>query len=413
MLAVPNRTDSGDQFQVRIDHAWSNNQKTSFYYYFDNDHLVDPYAKFQAAGATLGNFPGVFDTKVQQFNVTHTSTIGSTSVNEFRFSYFREAQPKFNSPSRTNSIQASCIGINPALASACFGGGSDTPLFDNSGNPLGTNPDFGIHTGLGAGNEGVPYIAVDGGFVTGNNFEGQLPQTGQTFQFSDNFSKIVGNHSFKFGADVRRQEFDQLLFFNVNGSYTFTSSTGAPTGNDLGFADSYADYLLGLPNLYTQGSAQHELVRSNSLYLFAQDSWKIKPNLTVNYGLRWEINTPLSDIGQKVQTFRPGQVSTIYPCQLSADNPLSQQFGTGPGSCDAAGVTPVGLVFPGDKGVPKGPHQYLLQRFCAASRHQLEPGLARWLAFQVERRAQQNEHQRRLRHLLQSHRTTGARTVQR
>ena len=354
IITVPNKTDSGDQFQVRIDHNWSNNQKTSIYYYFDNDHTVDPYAKFQAAGATLGNFPGVFDTKVQQLNATHTSTIGSTSVNEFRFSYFREAQPKFNTPSRTNSIQASCVGLSAALASACFGGGSDTPLVDDSGNPLGTNPDFGIHTGLGASKEGLPYISVDGGFVTGNNFEGQLPQTGQTFQVSDNFSKIIGNHSLKFGADFRRQEFDQLLFFNVNGSYTFTSSTGAPTGNDLGFADSYADYLLGLPNLYTQGSAQHELVRSNSIYLFAQDSWKIRPNLTLNYGLRWELNTPLSDIGQKVQTFRPGQVSTIYPCQLSADDPLSAQFGTGPGSCDAAGVTPVGLVFPGDKGVPKG-----------------------------------------------------------
>lgn len=354
VITVPNRTDSGDQFQVRVDHNWSNNQKTSIYYYFDNDHTVDPYAKFQAAGATLGNFPGVFDTKVQQLNATHTSTIGSTSVNEFRFSYFREAQPKFNTPSRTNAIQASCVGLSASLANACFGGGSDTPLFDDSGNALGTNPDFGIHTGLGPGKEGLPYISVDGGFVTGNNFEGQLPQTGQTFQVSDNFSKIIGNHSLKFGADFRRQEFDQLLFFNVNGSYTFTSSTGAPTGNDLGFADSYADYLLGLPNLYTQGSAQHELVRSNSIYLFAQDSWKIRPNLTLNYGLRWELNTPLSDIGQKVQTFRPGQVSTIYPCQLSADNPLSAQFGTGPGSCDAAGVTPVGLVFPGDKGVPKG-----------------------------------------------------------
>jgi outer membrane receptor protein involved in Fe transport len=351
LLTVPNRTETGDQAQGRFDYLWNNNQKTSVYYYFDKDHLVDPYAKFQAGGATLGNFPGVFDTTVQQLNATHTSTIGSTSVNEFRFSYFREAQPKFNTPTRTNSIQASCPGLD---ASVCFGGSSTSPLIDNSGNALGSNPDYGIHTGLGSNVEGLPYINVNGGFATGNNFEGQLPQTGQTFQFSDNFSKIIGTHSLKFGADYRNQQFNQLLYFNINGSYTFTSSTGAPTGNDLGFADSYADYLLGLPNLYTQGSAQHELVRSNSIYLFAQDSWKIKPNVTLNYGLRWEMNTPLSDIGQKVQTFRPGQVSTVYPCQLSADNPLSQQFGTGPGSCDAAGVTPVGLVFPGDKGVPKG-----------------------------------------------------------
>jgi hypothetical protein len=368
VIVVPNKRDSGDQFQIKVDHNFSNSQKTSVYYYFDNDNLNDPYAKFQAAGATLGNFPGLFDTRTQQLNVTHTSTIGATAVNEFRFTYFREAQPKFNTPSRTNSIQASCVGGTAVVTASCFTGTSDTALVDDSGNPLGTSPDYGIHTGLGAKNEGLPYIAVNGGFVIGNNFEGQLPQTGQTFQISDNFSKIFGNHSLKFGGDFRNQHFDQLLYYNVNGSYTFTSDSNicgpanpnlppncSPvSSNDLGYTDSYADYLLGLPNLYTQGSAQHELVRSNSIYLFIQDSWKIKPNVTLNYGLRWEVNTPLTDIGQKVQTFRPGQVSTIYPCQLSADDPLSATYGTGPGSCDAAGVTPVGLVFPGDKGVPKG-----------------------------------------------------------
>jgi len=355
IIQVPNRRNSGDQFQVKIDHVFSNNQKTVIYYYYDNDHLLDPYAKFQAAGATLGNFPGVFDTKTQQINVTHTSTIGSTSVNEFRFSYFREAQPKFNTPTRNNLVQSSCAGGNPVVVASCFTGASDTALVSDAGVPLGSNPDYGIHPTLGAGKEGVPYINVSGGFATGNNFEGQLPQTGQTFQFSDNFSKIIGNHSLKFGGDYRNQRFDQLLYFNVNGSYTFTSSTTGPTGNDLGFTDAYADYLLGIPNLYTQGSAQHELVRSNSVYLFAQDSWKIKPNLTLNYGLRWEVNTPLTDIGKKVQTFRPGQNSTIFPCQLSAKSiAYFQGFGIANPDCNNTGVQPTGLVVPGDKGVPNG-----------------------------------------------------------
>src|SRR5207248_5770323 len=57
------------------------------------------------------------------------------------------------------------------------------------------------------------------------------------------------------------------------------------------------------------GSANTELVRSTSLYLFAQDSWKFKPNVSLNYGLRWEMNTPLTDIGKKVQRFNPGQRS--------------------------------------------------------------------------------------------------------
>jgi Carboxypeptidase regulatory-like domain len=345
---TPNKRDRGDQFQLRVDHSFNNNQKTAIYYYFDDDNTLDPFAKFQASGATTGNFPGVYATRTQQINVTHTSTIGPTAVNEFRFSYFREGQLKFDTPTKTGTIQSSCG--TGAAAAFCFTGTSDTTLVDDTGAPVGTSPDFGLHSGLGSKIEGVPFIGVSGGFSIGNNFNGQLPQIGNTFQFTDNYSKIIGNHSLKFGGDVRFQRFDQLLYFDVNGDLTFTSSTTSPVGNDLGFSDAYPDYLLGLGNSFFQGSAQHELVRSTSVYLFAQDSWKIKPNVTLNYGLRWEMNTPLTDIGKKVQTFRAGQVSTIYPCTLPSSNPL---FVTGSvENCDAAGVTPVGLVFPGDKGVP-------------------------------------------------------------
>ncbi|MGB7284860.1 MAG: hypothetical protein WBE13_21540, partial [Candidatus Acidiferrum sp.] len=191
------------------------------------------------------------------------------------------------------------------------------------------------------------------GFSIGNNYNGQLPQVGNTYQFSDNYSKILGRHSLKFGADTRYQMFNQLLYFDVNGDLSFLSSTSSPEGDDLGYSDAYPDYLLGLGNSYFQGSAQHELVRSTSVYLFVQDSWKLKSNVTLNYGLRWEMNTPLTDIGQKVQTFRPGEVSTIYPCSLAPSNPLYATYGGGEAGCNAAGVTPVGLVFPGDKGVPE------------------------------------------------------------
>jgi Carboxypeptidase regulatory-like domain len=346
---TPNKTDRGDQFQIRVDHNWSNNQKTAFYYYFDDDNTLDPFAKFQASGATTGNFPGVYATRTQQLNATHTSTIGSTAVNEFRVSYFREGQLKFDTPTRTNSIQASCG--TGAAAAFCFTGTSDTPLIDDNGNLLGTNPDFGLHSGLGASKEGVPFISVDGGFSIGNNYNGQLPQTGNTYQFSDNYSKIIGTHSLKFGADARYQMFNQLLYFDVNGDLSFLSSNSAPTGDDLGYSDGYPDYFLGLGNDFFQGSAQHELVRSTSIYLYAQDSWKIKPNVTFNYGIRWEMNTPLTDIGKKVQTFRPGQDSTIYPCTLPITSPLYVAGSVT--TCDEAGVTPVGLVFPGDKGVPE------------------------------------------------------------
>jgi len=342
--AAPNKIDNGDQFSVRVDHDLTKNQKLSAYYYFDDDNTTDPFAKFQQAGANLGNFPGLYSTRTQQVNITHTWTIGSTSVNEFRFAYFREGQGQFNAPTVTSEVQNSC---GSAASAFCFTGTTDQPLTDSSGNILAPTKAYGIYPNLGASKEGLPFISVSGGMTLGNNFEGQLPQTGSTFQFADNFSKILGTHSLKFGGDIRYQKFDQTLYYNVNGEVLF----GSGGANDTG--DSYANYLLGLPYAYSQGSAQEELVRSTSVYLFVQDSWKARPNLTLNYGLRWEMNTPLTDIGQKVQTYRPGQVSTIYPCKLAPSNPLADLTQPDNG-CQSGGLTPVGLVFPGDKGIPGG-----------------------------------------------------------
>jgi hypothetical protein len=347
---VVKSTDRGDQFQIRFDQVLNKDQKLAVYYYYDNDNTLDPFAIFQLAGGSLGNFPGRIISHVQQINTSHTWTIGSTAVNEFRFTLFREAEPQFYTPTNTNAVTASC-GSGPAAA-FCFTGTSDTSLVADSGTVLGTTPNCpgfgcGIHPGLGSKFEGVPFVTINGTQgLFGNNFEGQLPQTGNTFQFSDNYSKIAGNHSFKFGGDIRYQKFDQKVFFNVNGEYIF----GPGGANDTKATDPYANYLLGLPVSYSQGSANTEFVRSTSVYLFAQDSWKLKPTVTLNYGLRWEMNTPLTDIGQKVQRFNPGQNSTVYPCQLSSTSNL---FGPG-NTCDNQGVTPTGLVVPGDKGVPGG-----------------------------------------------------------
>src|SRR6202044_3722088 len=99
-------------------------------------------------------------------------------------------------------------------------------------------------------------------------------------------------------------------------------------------------------------------IRNTALYLFAEDSWKIKSNVTLNYGLRWELNTPYYDTGNRLQTFRPGEATTQYPCFLSAANAAA--LGLTPGDCGEDttngnnAVFPLGLVFPGDKGVPRG-----------------------------------------------------------
>jgi hypothetical protein len=319
--------DRTDQFTAKLDHRINDKQNLSVYYYFNDSTLFDPYSRFQAGGASVLDFGANTKERYQQFNVTHNWTISNNLVNEGHFTYFRESQGNFLHPQRTNTVQNSCVTVSP---DACFSDG--TP-----GN------DTGIHPGLGASREGVPFVDVSGYFSFGNNFEGEIPQTGNTFQFSDNLTWIKGSHTMKFGGDVRRQIFDQTLYYNVNGLYSYYG--GGPNDPDLEVPQPdgstveniFAAYLLGLPDSFSQGSAQVENVRSTIFSLFAQDSWKIRPNLTLNYGLRWELFTPLTDISGHVQSFRPGQTSTIYPCS-----------NTLPENC------PVGLVVPGDPGVPAG-----------------------------------------------------------
>jgi hypothetical protein len=333
LQTVPVQNDNAVQWTARVDHKFSDQHQLNVYVYYNDDALAQPFARFQAAGANVPGFGSSYAERYQQYNLTETWTISPTTVNEAHFTYFREGELGYNHPQHTNPVQDSCKTVP---AQYCF---SDP-----------TDPDLGIHPGLPANREGVPFISVAGGFSIGNDSEGELPQIGNSFSWTDNLSKVIGNHSLKFGVDVRRMRFDQTLYYNVNGTYNFT-----PGGtNDVGASDMFADYLLGLPNSFSEGSAQSEHVRSSEVYVFVQDSWKIRPNLTLNYGLRWELDTPLADIGRRVQTFHSGQETAIYPCQLNASNPLFQTFGTTDCSPGSAGesVNPLGLVFPGDKGVP-------------------------------------------------------------
>jgi Carboxypeptidase regulatory-like domain/TonB dependent receptor len=321
--SIPNEDSHANQFTVKIDHRLTNKQNLTGYYYFNDAFDSQPFTRFQAPTANLlEGFGSNSATRAQQINITHTWTISNSVVNEFRVTYFREAQGTFLHPHSTGPVQNSCGTGN--AAQFCFTGTTDVP------GVIPSDPRIGITPGLGPNREGVPFISISGGFTIGNDYEGELPQIGNTYQASDNLTKVMGNHTMKFGIDFRNQRFLQTLYFDPNGQFSYFGG-GL---NDSG--DLFANYLLGLPDSYLQGSAQTEDVRGNSIYLFAQDSWKIKPNLTLNYGLRWEYNQPIYDAGLRYQTFRPGQADTVF--QYSGDPALF----------------PLGLVIPGDKGVPKG-----------------------------------------------------------
>ncbi|MGH9430515.1 MAG: carboxypeptidase regulatory-like domain-containing protein [Terriglobia bacterium] len=332
---VPESATRADQFTGRMDHKINEQQTLTGYYYFNDSYLFQPFSTYQASGANLPAFGGQTAVRNQQVSLTHTWVIGPTMVNEFRTAFYREGEGKLNAPQRTNLVQNSCKTVP---ASECFSDPND--------------PSLGITPGIPADLGGVPYITLGGGFTIGNNIQGQVPQAGNTFQWSDNLSKVSGAHTLKFGADIHREQFNQLALFGTTGGFYFFG--GGP--NDPGFSNVIPNYLLGLPDNFVQGSPTLQYLRSTAVYLYAQDSWKLKPSLTVNYGLRWELTTPLADRYNRIETFHPGQATTVYPCRLSPTDPLTAKLGTTacrPGT-PGGFVFPTGIVYPGDSGVPRG-----------------------------------------------------------
>lgn len=333
--AAPDARIRNDQLTFRLDHNLTVQQRFGLYYYGDDGFDGEPFSTFLNSGANLPGFGDRNRQRFQQVNLSHVWTINAKTINESRFVYYRNGQGQLLFPARTNLVQDSCAVVPP---SECFADPSD--------------PALGINPGYGAKYEGVPLIDLYGGFSFGNNTSAGFSQTGNVYQAQDTYSKIIGSHTIKFGVDWRDQRMDQLYFYDVSGEFDFFG--GGP--NDVGFSDLVPNYLLGLPDSFLEGSANAVDVRSTQFDLFAQDMWKLNANLKLNYGLRWEWNTPQADAGRRVQGFRPGEATTIYPCVLSPSDPLVGVFGstncspTGP----ARSVFPLGLVLPGDPGVPAG-----------------------------------------------------------
>jgi len=340
---VPTEADNQDQFTVRVDHKINDRQNLSVYYYYTDETVHSPFYNFQASGANVPGYGTVVKQRYQQWNPSHTWSLSNALVNEFHVTYLREGQLTFQHPQNTGAVTSFCTG---AAAAYCFTGVSDSSVINtaiaNNGTPASGLGGAGIYTGLPSNHTGLPFVDVAGGFNIGNGWEGELPQVGNSFQFSDNLSWVKGSHTMKFGVDARRSRFDQTLYYNVSGNFTFDSSSN----NAIVSTDNYPGYFLGLADTYSQGSAQREGVRNTGLYLFAQDSWKIKSNVTFNYGLRWELDTPLTDSLGHVQTFRPGETSTAYPCTI--------QNADATGTLSALAYCPTGLVVPGDPGIPPG-----------------------------------------------------------
>ena len=224
----------------------------ALYYFWDKSSVSDPYG----SSNPILSFGADTPTRAQNASVTNTYRIGSTAVNEAEFSFTR------------------------------FVNGGSTPA---GGRAPGTLASLGFVTGGNgiipdpASFEGVPFVSLNQLGINFGMFQNTFEQTDNTYAVQDSFSKVLGRHTMKFGGQYKWLETNELLTYNQNGGFGFS---GGETGND------FADYLIGAPDSYTQASPGALAARSRYEALYAQDSFKVKPNLTVNYGLRWDVSQP-------------------------------------------------------------------------------------------------------------------------
>ncbi|MGA8272022.1 MAG: carboxypeptidase regulatory-like domain-containing protein [Candidatus Sulfotelmatobacter sp.] len=288
-----------DKFGLRLD--TNTHFGTLFgYYFFDQFNLTTPYAQ----GITFPGFDSGVQGRAEMINLGLTTTINNSTINDVRLVYLRDRY--FGGiPIGGTGVPLPSLGFAaPAGTGANFNGGLAT-----------INPAL----------EGVPSFAF-------NNYSFGLPQDAlrqfnNTYQIIDNFTKIVGTHTFQFGGDFHYDQINERNYDDANGAFVFD---GSETGLD------FADFLIGAPVNFTQASQQLLDSRDKYFGVYAEDSWRARPTLTINYGLRYEIMTPWYDTQNKLETVIAGEQSQTFP------------------------TAPVGLVVPGDPGVPRtlAPIQY-------------------------------------------------------
>ena len=250
-------------------------------------------------GATLPGFESFSTAGTKEFTISESHTFNSTTLNEIRLGYWR----------------LNLDTVEP-----------QKPVLPSSAGFTGITPQFPAGAGL-------PVINIPGFFILGFSDNGPQPRKDQNYQLTDNFSKIIGKHSLKFGFDVRRFQVDNPFFFLNSGHFDFAG------GGSFSSGDPVADFLLGIPDDFAQNSGGVINARAYEYYGYGQDQWKIKNNLTLTFGAGYQVDTPYQNKqfgGLAYNCIIPGQQSTVFPASVG---PVGQPLGA-----------PVGLNFPGDKG---------------------------------------------------------------
>ena len=267
-----------DEMTVKLDHNLSAGRSMAVSYFYQTGTDTQPLS-------LTGNIPWVDrDFKWNQHNINFADSwvLSPHAINQFRVSYMRQFGGRVNNPT--------------------------TSLGD-------LNSNFQIQ-----GDPTLPRITVTGFFTGQTSIAG--PDAGSNyFGVKDAMTISRGRHGLKFGAEVSYEKIVHDTLLDNYGVFTFD---GTKTTN------AYADFLLGLPASMTQDAPIRKLDNGAYLSFFAQDDFRIHSRLTLNLGLRYDIQFPFTDPQDRKLAFVPGARSTVTPS------------------------APEGLLFPGDDGIPRG-----------------------------------------------------------
>ena len=263
------------------------------YYFIDQYTLDNPYPTAQG-GASVPGFNALSNGRAQLISLGLSKAFGAKMTNEAHFSYMRFY----------NVIGKPQGGVGPSLASQGF-----VQCSAGDSNCLGIVP-------LNPAIEGIENVAFND-FTIGVGITGER-QVNNTFQWSDVFSRVVGHHTVKLGGSFHLDQVNINSNSINNGAFVFN---GTETGSD------FADFLLGVASTYDQGYARPLYIRNKFIGAFVQDGWQLRPNLLINYGVRWDVLPPWHEKYNQIQTFVLGEQSRVYP------------------------GAPKGMVFPGDPGI--------------------------------------------------------------
>ncbi|MEJ7700040.1 MAG: hypothetical protein WKF71_10400 [Pyrinomonadaceae bacterium] len=270
---------------IRFDHNVTSNTSLTLRYIQDNfdrtdpggNIFLDPFVITQAQG-TL--FPNVAtqqtSTPGKNFVASLKFGLSPTVINEVAFDY------------AYNKIQSTFTGTGLRANAPGF---TSPELF--SGNLQGALPSINI--------SGLSGLA----FQSPQNIENP------SYTGRDNLTWVRGNHTFKFGAFLSHESKNENAGNALNGSYTFN---GTRSGN------AFADFLLGLPSQYSE--AQNEIrvqLRYNTYEFYAQDSWKVTPRLTIDYGARYSIYENPIELNDYLVTFLPSLYNRAQQVTLAAN----------------------------------------------------------------------------------------------